>query len=176
VAGGRRRWHKHKWRSSLGPPKLRRIGGCHARSSLHAPRAFHDAARSNLMRRRRYSHIEGRCLLAGLESSAASGPGGRRRLPAQGPCCRSFSGLGGRRHYSGSRNRRHRSSRSGSRGHRLGFHRRAHFRATAVVAGAVANKSVWSVKSWTLTLRVMFYRRPDLVRLDRFAPFNLSFL
>jgi hypothetical protein len=26
VAGGHRRWHKHKYRSSLGPPNLRRIG------------------------------------------------------------------------------------------------------------------------------------------------------
>jgi hypothetical protein len=33
---------------TLGPPKLRRIGGCHARSSLRASRAFRDAARSNL--------------------------------------------------------------------------------------------------------------------------------
>jgi hypothetical protein len=48
VAGGRRRWHKHKCRLSLGPPKLRRIGGCHARSSLRASRIFRDAARSNL--------------------------------------------------------------------------------------------------------------------------------
>jgi hypothetical protein len=48
VAGGRRRWHKHKCKSSLGSPKLRRIGGCHARSSLRAPHAFRDATRSNL--------------------------------------------------------------------------------------------------------------------------------
>jgi hypothetical protein len=37
------------------------------------------------MCRRRYSHVEGRRLLAGLGSAAASGPRGRRRLPAQGP-------------------------------------------------------------------------------------------
>jgi hypothetical protein len=29
--------------------QLRRIGGCHTRSSLRAPRAFRDAARSNLV-------------------------------------------------------------------------------------------------------------------------------
>jgi hypothetical protein len=49
VAGGRCRRHKHKCRSSLGLPKLRRIGGCHARSSLRASRVFRDAARSNLV-------------------------------------------------------------------------------------------------------------------------------
>jgi hypothetical protein len=48
VAGGRRRWHKYKCRSSLVPPKLYRIGGCHTRSSLRASRAFRDATRSNL--------------------------------------------------------------------------------------------------------------------------------
>jgi hypothetical protein len=48
VVEGRHRWHKHKCRSSLGPPKLRRIGGCHVRSSLRASRAFRDAARSNI--------------------------------------------------------------------------------------------------------------------------------
>jgi hypothetical protein len=35
------------------------------------------------MRRRRYSHVDGRRLLAGLGSAASSGPRGRRRLPAQ---------------------------------------------------------------------------------------------
>jgi hypothetical protein len=83
VAGGRHRRHKHRCRSSLGPPELRRIGGCHARSSLRALRAFRDAARTScLVRRRRYSHAEGRRLLVGLESVVASGPRGRRRLPA----------------------------------------------------------------------------------------------
>jgi hypothetical protein len=47
---------------------------------------------------------------------------------------------------------------------------------TAVVARAVANESGWSVKNWTLALRVLFYRRPDLVRLDRIAPSDLGFL
>jgi hypothetical protein len=144
--------------SSFRPPELRRIGGCHARSSLRAPRTFRDAARtSRLMCRHRYSHIEGRCLLAGLGSDAASGPRGRRRLPAQGHCRRSPSGLGSRRRrpgnrrlYSGSRNHRHRTSRSGSRGHRShwpGVHRRARYRATVVVARAVANESRLGVKN-----------------------------
>jgi hypothetical protein len=63
--------------SSFGPPELRQIGGCHARSSLRAPRTFRDAARtSRLVCRRRYSHIEGRRLLAGLGSAAASGAPG----------------------------------------------------------------------------------------------------
>jgi hypothetical protein len=44
--------------------------------------------------RRRYSHIEGCRLLVGLKSVAASGPRGRRRLPAQGHCRRSPSGSG----------------------------------------------------------------------------------
>jgi hypothetical protein len=65
---------------------MRRIGGCHARSSLHASRAFRDANRtSRLVRRRHYSHIKGCRLLARLGSVAASRPRGRRRLPAQGP-------------------------------------------------------------------------------------------
>jgi hypothetical protein len=53
------------------------------------------ARTSRLMRRRRYSHIDGRRLLAGLGSAASSELRGRRRLPAQGPRC-------------GSRNLRHR--------------------------------------------------------------------
>jgi hypothetical protein len=177
VAGGRRQWHKHKCRSSLGPPKLRRIGGCHARSSLRAPRAFRDAARSNLA-----SHASP-SLLARLGAPLARRPWKCRRLPAQGSRCRSPSRSGSRRrrarnrrHYSESRNRRHYASRSGSRGYRLGVHHRARSRATAVVARAVTNESGWSVKNWTLALRVLFYRRPDLVRLDRIAPSDLGFL
>jgi hypothetical protein len=141
--------------SSFGPPELRRIGGCHARSSLRAPRTFCDAARtSRLVCRRRYSHIERRRLLAGLGSAAITGPQGHRRLPTQGHCRRSPSGSGSRRRrrrlYSGSRNRRHRMSMSGSRGHRShwpGVHLRARYRATAVVARAVANESGWGVKN-----------------------------
>jgi hypothetical protein len=90
------------------------------------------AQTSHLMRRRRYSHVDGRRLLAGLGSVASSGPRGRRRLPAQGPRCRSPSGSGSRRHrsgnrrhYSGLRNLRYRASRLWSCGHRLGVHRRA---------------------------------------------------
>jgi hypothetical protein len=112
------------------------------------------ARTSRLMRRRRYSHVDGRCLLAGLGSVASSRPRGRRRLPAQGPRCRSPSRSGSRRHrpgnrrhYSGSRNLRHRASRSWSCGHRLGVHRRACSGATAVVARGVANESGWSVKN-----------------------------
>jgi hypothetical protein len=152
VAGGRHRRHKHRCMSSFGPPELRRIRRCHVRSSLRASRTFCDAARtSRLVCRRRYSHIEGRRLLVGLGSAAASGPRGRRRLPAQAHCRRSPSGSGSRRRrpgnrrlYSGSKNRRHRTSRSGSRGHRShwpGVHRRARYRATAVVARAVTNES-----------------------------------
>jgi hypothetical protein len=166
VSGGRRRRHKHRCMSSFGPPELRRIGGYHARSSLRAPRTFRNAARtSRLVCCRRYSHIEGRRLLAGLGSVAASGPRGRHRLPTQGHCRRSPSGSGSRRRrpgnrrlYSGSKNRCHRTSRSGShctsrsgsRGHRshwLMLHHRASYRATAVVARAVANESGWGVKN-----------------------------
>jgi hypothetical protein len=64
---------------SLGPPELHRIGGCHARPSLRAPHAFGDDTRTScLVRRCRYSHVEGRHLLAHLGSVAAS------RLP-RGP-------------------------------------------------------------------------------------------
>ena len=37
------------------------------------------------MRRRRYSHVDGRRLLAGLGSAASSGPRGRRPCPHKGP-------------------------------------------------------------------------------------------
>jgi hypothetical protein len=43
------------------------------------------ARTSRLMRHRRYSHVDGRRLLAGLGSATSSGPRGRCRLPAQGP-------------------------------------------------------------------------------------------
>jgi hypothetical protein len=112
------------------------------------------ARTSSLMRRRRYSHVDGRRLLADLGSAASSGPRGRRRLLAQGPRYRSPSGSGSRRHrprnhrhYSGSRNLRHRALRSWSCGHRLEVHRRARSRATAVVACGIANESGWSVKN-----------------------------
>jgi hypothetical protein len=95
VVGGRRRRHKHICMLSFGPPILRRIGGCHARSSLRALRTFRDAARtSRLVCRRRYSDIEGYHLLASHGSAAASRPQGRRRLPAQGHYRRSPSGSG----------------------------------------------------------------------------------
>jgi hypothetical protein len=85
-----------------------------------------------------------------------------------------------RRHYSGSRNRSHRTSGLGSRGHRLGVRRRARSRATATIArawvGAIANESRWGVKNWTLALQVFFYRRLNLVRLDRIASSDLGFL
>jgi hypothetical protein len=112
-----------------------------------APSVTPLARTSCLMRRRRYSHVVGRRLLAGLGSAASSGPQGRRRLPAQGPYCRLPSGSGSHRQYSGSRNLRHRASRSWSYGHRLGVHRHAHSGATAVVARGVANESGWSVKN-----------------------------
>jgi hypothetical protein len=110
-----------------------------------APSVTPLARTSRLMRHRRYSHVEGRRLLIGLGSVAASGPRGCRRLPTQGSRCRPPSGSGSRRRRP--ENRRHRASRSGSRGHRLGVHRHARFRATAVVARAVANESGWSVKN-----------------------------
>jgi hypothetical protein len=118
-----------------------------------APSVTSLARTSRLMHRRRYSHVDGRRLLASLGSAAFSGPRGRRRLPAQGQRCRSPSGSGShrhrpgnRRHYSRSRNLRHRASMSWSCGHRLGVHRRARSGATAVVACGVANESGWSVK------------------------------
>jgi hypothetical protein len=119
-----------------------------------APSVTPLARTSRLMHRCRYSHVARCRLLAGLGSAASSGPRGRRRLPAQEPCCPSPSRSGSRhhrpgnrRHYSGSRNLRHRASRSWSCGHRLGVHRRARSGATAVVARGVANESGWSVKN-----------------------------
>jgi hypothetical protein len=99
VAGGRRRRHKHKCRSSLGQPKLRRIRGCHTRSSLRAPRAFHDAARSNLAPHASPSPLarRGAPLARRPWKCRRLGPPGRRSLPAQGSLCRSPSGSGSRR-------------------------------------------------------------------------------
>jgi hypothetical protein len=97
------------------------------------------------------------------------GARGRRHLPTQWP--RRRSPCGSRSHRHRPRNRRHHALRSGSHGHR-----RARSRATIVVARVVANESGWGVKSWTLALRVFFYRRVDLVRLDRIAPSGLGFL
>jgi hypothetical protein len=57
-----------------------------------------------------------------------------------------------------------------------GVHRRTRSGATVVVARGVANESRWSVKNRTLALRIIFYRRPDVVRLDRIAPSDLGFL
>jgi hypothetical protein len=79
VAGGRRGWHKHKCRSSLGPPKLRRIGGRHARSSLRSSRAFCDAARLNLVPHASSS------LLARRQAPLARRPWKCRLLGASGP-------------------------------------------------------------------------------------------
>jgi hypothetical protein len=77
------------------------------------------ARTSRLIRHRRYSHVDGRRLLAGLGSAASSGPQGRRRLPAQGLRYRSPSGSESHRHRSG--NRRHYSrqgtSATAHRGH-----------------------------------------------------------
>jgi hypothetical protein len=53
----------------------------------------------------------------------------------------------------------------------VGVHRRARYRATAV-----ANESRWNVKNWSLALRIFFYRRLDLVQLDRITLSDLSFL
>jgi hypothetical protein len=60
--------------SSFGPPELRRIGGCHARSSLRAPRIFRG--RSNLAPRVSPS------LLAYRGASLARRPWKCRRLGA----------------------------------------------------------------------------------------------
>jgi hypothetical protein len=62
-----------------------------------APSVTPLARTSRLMRRCRYSHVDGRRLLAGLRSVASSGLRGRCRLPTQGPRCRSPSGSGSRR-------------------------------------------------------------------------------
>jgi hypothetical protein len=119
--------------------------------------AFRDAARSNiaphaspsLLARRRASLARRpwKCRLLGTSGTP---PLARTR----GPRCRSPSGSesrrhrpGNRRHYSGSRNLRHRASRSWSCSHRLGVHRRARSGATAVVARGVANESGWSMKN-----------------------------
>jgi hypothetical protein len=80
---------------------------CDHRCAHLAPSVTSLARTSRLMCRRRYSHVDGRRLLAGLGSAASSGLRGCRRLPAQGPRCRSPSGSGNRRNYSRSRNLRH---------------------------------------------------------------------
>jgi hypothetical protein len=126
------------------------------RSSLRASRAYRDAAGSKIAPHASPS------LLAHRRASLARRPWKCRLLGTSGTpllastraSCRSPSELGShlhrpgkRRHYSGSRNLRHRASRSWSCGHRLGVHRRARSGATAVVARGVANESGWSVKN-----------------------------
>jgi hypothetical protein len=96
------------------------------------------ARTSRLMRRRRYSHVDGRRLLVGLGSAASSGLRGRRRLPTRAslrieepppPRVEVMElrppawdppplalWIGGR--HRRPRNRRHRMSRSESHGHR----------------------------------------------------------
>jgi hypothetical protein len=59
-----------------------------------APSVTPLARTSRLMRRRRYSHVDGRRLLADLGSATSSGPRGRRRLPVQGHRCLSPSNRG----------------------------------------------------------------------------------
>jgi hypothetical protein len=109
--------------------------------------------------------------------TAATAQGRRRRSPSVSGAATAGLGtaatvhalpplalwIGGHRRRPG--NRRNRISRSGSRGHR-----RAHYRATAV-----ANESRWGVKNWSLALWIFFYRRLDLVRLDRIALSGLGF-
>jgi hypothetical protein len=185
VAGGHRRWYKHKCRSSLRPPKLRRIGGCHARSSLRASCAFHDAARSNLaphaspsLLARRWAplaHWPWKCRL--LEASETL-PLARTRAPLSltlwigepppptwepPPLLRIEEPPPPRVEVMELR------PPAGGPPSRTLW-------ATAVVARGVANDSGWSVKNWTLALRVLFYRCPDLVRLDRIALSDLGFL
>jgi hypothetical protein len=85
VAGGRRRRHMHICMSSFGPPVLRRIGGCHARSSLRALRTFRDVARTlRLVCRRLYSHIEGAACSPALEVPPPRGPGDAAACPHKG--------------------------------------------------------------------------------------------
>jgi hypothetical protein len=178
VAGGRRRWHKHKCRSSLEPPKLRRIGGCHTQSPLHAPRAFRDAALSNLMPHASSS------LLARRGAPLTRRPWKCRRLGAPGtpplartraplslalwigelpPLLRIEEPLPPRVEV-----REPRPPAGGPPSRTLSGNR--------VVAHVVANESVWSVKNWTLALQILFYRCPNLVRLDRIVSSYLGFL
>jgi hypothetical protein len=88
---------------------------------------------------------EGELTSAARTTTATTGLGNHCRSPSgSGSRCHR---LGNHRHYSGSRNLRHRASRSWSCDHRLGVHRRARSGAIAVVARGVANESGWSVKN-----------------------------
>jgi hypothetical protein len=135
------------------------------RSNL-APRASSSllAHRGVLLARR-----PRKCRRLGAPWTPPPAQGPRRRLPSRSGshCHRS----GNRRYYFGSKNRRHHVTRSGSRGQR-----RTRSRTTAVVARVVANELGWSMKNWTLAIHIFFYRRLDLVRLDRIAPSSLGFL
>jgi hypothetical protein len=140
--------------SSFGPPELHRIGGCHARSSLRASRTFRDAARTScLVCRRRYSHIEGRRLLPGDAAArshkgtaiarpldrwaAAADLGTAASTPVRGTATTTRQGRGAE------------ATAATGRGSTV-----ARYRATAVVASAVANESGLGVKNWTLALRI----------------------
>jgi hypothetical protein len=154
--------------------KLRWIGGCHARSSLRASRAFRDVGRSNIaphasssLARRRASLARRpwKCRLLGasrtpplartrallslalwigkpppllrieepppphVEVMELRPPAWEPPPPHKGTAVARPLDRGRRRRPG---NRRHRMSRSGSRGHRPRVHRRARYRATAV--------------------------------------------
>jgi hypothetical protein len=112
-----------------------------------------------------------------LEVSPHRGLGDAAAWPHKGPAvARPLDREAAATDLGGLRNLRHRASRSWSCGHRLGVHRHARSGATAAVARGVANESGWSIKNCTLALYVLFYRRPDVVRLDRIAPSDLGFL
>jgi hypothetical protein len=90
---------------------------------------------------------------------------------AQGHCRRSPSRSGAAAAGVGTAAIACRGQSRGHRSHRPGVHRRARYRATAV-----ANESRCGVKNWSLALQIFFYRRLDLVRLDRIALSGLGFL
>jgi hypothetical protein len=71
--------------SSLGPPELRRIRGCHARLSLGTPRAFRDAARTSCGAVSTRTSGGGGACLPTLKVPPPRGVGDAAACPHKGP-------------------------------------------------------------------------------------------
>jgi hypothetical protein len=143
--------------SSFGPPELRRIGGCHAQSSLRAPRTFRNTTRtSRLVCRHRYSHIEGAACSSALEVPPPQGPGDAVACPHKGTAvARPLDrGAAAADHGTAASTPNQGTAATARRGRGAAAaavtnrgSTTARYRATAIVARVVANESGWSVKN-----------------------------
>jgi hypothetical protein len=141
---------------------MRRIRGCHARSSLRASRPFRDVARSNIA-----PHVSSSLLARTRASLRSEEPPPPRvevmelRPPAWDPPPPLALWIEG--HHRRPGNRRHRMSRSGSHSHR------SHW------PGSAAARAIGQPPS-LMNRDGLFCRRPDVVRLDQITLSGPGFL